>query len=131
MKIFLINEEEKAKQIRQLKKLKSECIKLYWSQTITDLPEVVRSALDTIKVFVDQKIGEVCKEDVPVGTLSDEDEDAVVALLRKYPELGAILGSCVILAGEEAEKTAEFLDGKAVPKVLLDAISSGKNVVLF
>ena len=131
MKIFLINEEEKAKQIRQLKKLKSECIKLYWSQTITDLPEDVRSALDTIKVFVDQTIGEVCKEDVPVGTLSDEDEDAVVALLRKYPELGAILGSCVILAGEEAEKTAEFLDGKAVPKVLLDAISSGKNVVLF
>lgn len=131
MKIFLISEEEKAKQIRQLQKLNSECIRLYWSRTITDLPEDVRSALDTIEGFVEKKVYEICPEDTLVGSLSGEEWDAVMTLSRKDPELRAILGSCVILAGEEAQKTAELLDGKAVPKVLLDAISSGKNVVLF
>ena len=48
MKIYLINNENEAKQIGQLLKLNAECAKLHWSKTMPDIPANVISSLEII-----------------------------------------------------------------------------------
>ena len=131
MKIYLIDNENDAKQIGQLMKLNAECAKLHWSKSIKNLPAEVLSSLEILESYVENKVYEVCTEKMLVGSLSEDDEASIMALMRKAPELRATLGVGVIMAGAEAKSTSVLLEGKSVPKALLSAIASGKNVVLF
>lgn len=131
MKIYLISNENEAKQISQLLKLNAECAKLHWSKTMSDIPTNVMSSLETLESFVEEKVYSVCNEKTYVGSLTEDEESAMMALLRKSPELRATLGVGVVMAGTESKKVATLLEGKAISKGLLTAINSGKNVVLF
>lgn len=131
MKIYLINSENDAKQIRQLLKLNSECAKLHWSKTIKDLPAVVIDALGTLEEFVEERICEICTEETFARSLSEDEESALMTLLRKTPELRVSLGVGVVMAGEEARNVSALLEGKTSLAALRTAINSGKNVVLF
>lgn len=131
MKIYLIDNENDAKQIGQLMKLNAECAKLHWSKTIKNLPAEVLSSLETLESYIEEKVYEICTEKVLVGSLSEDEESAVMSLMRKVPELRATLGIGVIMAGAEAKSVSALLEGKAIPKSLLSAITSGKNVILF
>lgn len=131
MKIYLISNEKEAKQIRELLKLNAECAKLHWSKTISDIPTNVISSLEALESFVEEKVYAVCNERTSGGYLNEEEEAAMMALLRKNPELRATLGVGVVMAGEEAKNMSKLLEGKNVAKTLLAALNSGKNVVLF
>ena len=131
MKIFLINNVNEAMQIKQLLKLNSECAKLHWSKTITDIPTNVISSLETLESFVEERVYEVCTEKTCVNSLTEDEEKAVISLLRKNSELRETLGVGVVMAGEEADRVNKLLEGKNVPKALHVAINSGRNVVLF
>lgn len=131
MKIYLIDNENDAKQISQLMKLNAECAKLHWSKTIKYLPAEVLSSLETLESYIEEKVYEICTEKMLVGSLSEDEESAVMSLMRKVPELRATLGIGVIMAGAEAKSVSALLEGKAIPKSLLSAITSGKNVILF
>ena len=131
MKVYLIDNENDAKQISQLMRLNAECAKLHWSKTIKNLPTEVMSSLETLESYVEEKVYEVCTEKVLVGSLNEDEESAVMSLMRKVPELRASLGVGVVMAGAEAKKVSELLEGKSVSGTLLTAIASGKNVILF
>ena len=131
MKVYLIDNENDAKQISQLMRLNAECAKLHWSKTIKNLPAEVMSSLETLESYVEEKVYEVCTEKVLVGSLNEDEESAVMSLMRKVPELRASLGVGVVMAGAEAKKVSELLEGKSVSGTLLTAIASGKNVILF
>ena len=131
MKVYLIDNENDAKQISQLMRLNAECAKLHWSKTIKNLPAEVLSSLETLESYVEEKVYEVCTEKVLVGSLNEDEESAVMSLMRKAPELRASLGVGVVMAGAEAKRVSELLEGKAVSGTLLSAIVSGKNVILF
>lgn len=131
MKIYLIDNENDAKQIGQLMKLNAECAKLHWSKTIKNIPTEVLVSLETLESYVEEKVYEVCTEKVLVGVLSEAEESAVMSIIRKVPELRTSLGVGVIMAGEEAKAVSKLLEGKTIPKKLLSAINSGKNVALF
>lgn len=131
MKIYLISSENDAKQIGQLLKLNSECAKLHWSKTIRDLPTDVISSLETLETFVEENVYEVCTEKTLVSSLSEDEEMAIMTLLRKTPELRATLGVGVVIAGEEANKVLNIIKEENVSKALVDALASGKNVILF
>ena len=131
MKIYLISDECDAVQIRQLLKLNADCAKLHWSKTIKDIPTDVISSLEIIESFVEEKVYEVCTEKTLAGSLSDDEEMTIIALLRKTPELRSTLGEGVVMAGEEAKRVSALLEGKTTSETLLSAINSGKNVVLF
>ena len=131
MKIYLIDNENDAKRICQLLKLNSECAKLHWSRTIKDLSAEVLTALETLESFVEEKVYEVCTEKTLAGSLSEDEESALMALLRKAPELRATLGEGVVMAGEEAKNVSQLLEGRDTSEALLAAIKSGKNVILF
>lgn len=131
MKIYLISNENEAKQISQLLKLNSECAKLHWPKTIKELPMDVISSLETLESFIEDKVYEVCTEKNCESSLTEDEESAIMALLRKNPKLRETLGVGVVMAGAEAEKVTKLLEGKVISKALLTAINSGKNVVLF
>lgn len=131
MKIYLISSESKARQVGQLLKLNSECVKLHWSKSIKDLPTEVISSLETLESFVEKKVYEVCTEETMVKSLTEEEEMSVIDLLKKIPELRTTLGTGVVMAGEVACCVAEILEKNAGAEILLPAIKSGQNVILF
>lgn len=131
MKIYLIDNENDAKQICQLMKLNAECAKLHWSKTIKNIPAEVLSSLETLESYIEDKVYEICTEKALVGSLSEDEESSIMSLMREAPELRATLGVGVVMAGAEAKCTSALLEGKSVPRSLLSAIASGKNVVLF
>lgn len=131
MKIYLIDKEDVARQLGQLLKLNSECAKLHWSRTTENLSKDVIESLETIESFVEGKVYAVCTEKKLVGSLTENEETEMMALLRKNPELRSTLGTGVVMAGEEAKTVTRFLDGKKISNVLTTAIASGKNVILF
>ena len=131
MKIYLISNENDAKQISQLIKMNSESAKLNRSKTITVLSTEVIAALETLEGFVEEKVYAVCTEKTVASSLSEDEESALMELLRKNPELRETLGVGVVMAGEEATNVSNLLEGKTSSKALLSAINSGKNVVLF
>lgn len=131
MKIYLISNENDAKEICQLLKLNSECAKLHWSRTIKDLPSEVLSSLETLENFVEKKVYEVCTEKTLAASLNEDEESALMALIREKPELRSTLGTGVVMAGEEAQTVSKLIAEKNPSKSLLSAINSGKNIVLF
>ena len=131
MKIYLIDKESVAKQLSQLLKLNSECVKLHWSRIINDIPNDVIDSLENIESFVEEKVYEVCTDKNLIGALTEDEESEMIALIRKMPELRSTLGKGVVMAGEEANTVAKALNGKNISKALTAAIASGKNVILF
>ena len=85
----------------------------------------------TIESFVEEKVYEICTEKNIVGSLNEDEEETIMTLIRKTPELRATLGVGVVMAGTEAKCVAKFLKGKSVSEALIVALYSGKNVVLF
>lgn len=131
MKIYLIDKDDVTKQLCQLLKLNAECAKLHWSRSITDIPSEVMTSLETIESFVEDKVYVFCNDKNCVGTLSEAEEDEIMSLLRRKPELRETIGTGIISAGKEAKSVSMALSNEAVSKKLMDAIASGKNVVLF
>ena len=67
MKIYLINNENEAKQISQLLKLNAECAKLHWSKTMPDIPANVISSWRLLNLLLKKKfIRFVTRTHVPV-----------------------------------------------------------------
>lgn len=131
MKIYLINNDIQAKQISQLLRLNAECVKFQWSTIIKDIPNNVRESLECIEMYIEEKIYEVCTENNLVGRLTEEEENELFALIRKKQELKYTLGTGIVVAGEEANKVSELLKSEKVSQNIIDAINSGKSVVLF
>ena len=131
MKIYVINNEIQTKQVSQLLRLNSECAKLQWSTLIADIPNNVIKSLEILELFIEERIYEVCSENKLVGSLTEEEEEELLTLIRKKYELKLTLGTGVVISGEEADKVAELLEGEKVSQDLLKAIKSGENVVLF
>lgn len=131
MKIYVINNEIQTKQVSQLLRLNTECAKLQWSTLIEDIPNNVIKSLEILELFIEERIYEVCNENKLVGSLTEEEEEELLTLIRKKYELKLTLGTGVVISGEEADKVAELLEGEKVSQDLLKAIKSGENVVLF
>ena len=131
MKIYLINNDIQAKQISQLLRLNAECVKFQWSTIIKDIPNNVRESLECIEMYIEEKIYEVCTENNLVGCLTEEEENELFALIRKKQELKFTLGTGIVIAGEEANKVSELLKSEKISKNIINAINSGKSVVLF
>lgn len=131
MKIYLINNDIQAKQISRLLRLNAECVKFQWSTIIKDIPNNVRESLECIEMYIEEKIYEVCTENNLVGRLTEEEENELFALIRKKQELKFTLGTGIVIAGEEANKVSELLKSEKVSQNIIDAINSGKSVVLF
>lgn len=131
MKLFRVADTETALQLRQLIQLNGECARLHWSRTAWDLPAEVQDALETVEAYIEKKVYSYCDANNLIGELPSEDEEALLQLMRKEPELKATLGSGVILAGKETADMHRLLAAKSAPRLVMDAVQSGGNIVFF
>ena len=130
MKIYLIKDEATAIQLAQLLKLNAECVKLHWSRTIKDIPVDVSKALETIEIFVENTVLNSCSNSL-LGELNDEEENLLMSAIKKNTELRNTIGLGVVLSGKQADEVKNIINGMNIPKLIEEAVASGKNVILF
>ena len=54
-----------------------------------------------------------------------------MSAIKKNTELRNSIGLGVVLAGKQADEVTRMISGMNIPKIVVDAIESGKNVILF
>lgn len=130
MKVYLIKDESTAIQLAQLLKLNAECVKLHWSRTIKNIPADVSKALETIEIFVENTVLNSCSNSF-FGELNDEEENLLMSAIKKNAELRNTIGLGVVLSGKQADEVKNIINGMNIPKLIEEAVASGKNVILF
>ncbi len=130
MKIYIIDDKNVAKQLVQLFKLNSECVRLHWSRTIKNLPSEVGKALEVIENFVEEQVEKICSKDI-FAELSNDDENILMASIRENTELKRIVGKGVIFTGEEIENVKKYIGLCQLPQVIIDALEFNENVIIF
>lgn len=128
MNIYIIKDESQAQDILQLLKLNSECAKLHWSRRISVSSDVI-NALSTVEMFVETKIKDICGN--PINTLSEAEEDAMLDLIRKHPNLRETLGVGVIMRGKQSKNLLSVIKSGDGFDKLIDACNSDSNIVVF
>lgn len=128
MTIYTSDNKSNAEQMRQLLRLNSECVRLHWSRSITNVPDNVYDALDTIEAFVESYVKERCEL---FNELSENEEDAVIAFIRSTSDLNVSLGTGVIMAGSEADNAKALIGSNDEVSKVIAALETGKNVILF
>ncbi|MGN8807566.1 MULTISPECIES: hypothetical protein [unclassified Blautia] len=130
MKVYSIKDESVAKQLAQLISLNAECVKLQWSRTITDVPNNVMSALETIEGYVENVIENKCGGSL-VGELSQTDEDNMISIIKKNPELRSTIGLGVVYAGAQTKQVNDIAKKVEMPKIICDALDLNANTIIF
>lgn len=130
MKLYLVDDSDSALACVQLIRLGAECAKLQWSRTIPDVPEDVTKALTTIQEYAESKTIALCGNNSFFAELNEETEDHLLSLLKKSDVLKRIVGSSVIMAGNQSKVVLKEIKGDKKLEILTDAISSGKSVIL-
>lgn len=131
MNLFLLDSKEAAMVCRQLTRLDADCASLLWSRSIPSVPENVSEALETIQEFTKEKLCEICADGVRELTWSDGQAETLFAAFQKSAQLKAIMGSGVVLAGEEAETVQRELAGFPELASIAELLRTGKNLVLY
>ena len=129
MKIYLIEDISLANNILQLSNLNAECVKTHWQTFAKDIPTNVINALGTIEEYAENKIAEFGGE--PMSELSESEEEALLAAIRKETAIREILGSGVIFPGTPCEEVLKVINNYDNLEKVKDALKSGKIVVIF
>ena len=130
MKLFLVNDQEAAQACRQLIRLNSDCSRLQWSRSIKGIPEDVLDALETVQDFSGRKLEEICSSAVKKTELTEEQEQILLSAFKKSKDLKKIVGSGVVLAGEEAKAVQTELCAVPELQIITDMLKLGKHLVL-
>lgn len=130
MKLYLVDDSDSALACAQLIRLGAECAKLQWSRTIPDVPEDVTKALATIQEYAESKTIALCGNKSFFAELDEETEGHLLSLFKKSDVLKRMVGSSVIMAGNQSKVVLKEIKGDKKLEILTDAISSGKSVVL-
>lgn len=130
MKCYVIDNNEMARNYKQLLKLNAECAKLQWSKTLTNLPQNVGESLAVLQEFTELKLGEECNQNSFVGEVNEDTEEKLFKLFRKSNLLKETLGVGVVLSGNEASDVVEELKKNGVPSSFLQLIQVDKNFIM-
>lgn len=128
MNIYLTDDRQNAENMAQLLKLNSECVKLQWSKTIADIPVRVTEALNTVEEYIDQAVAN-CTEFF--AEMTDEEENEMISIIKKYPDLRKTLGTGVIFQGEQQKELQSIAENEDALRKIKAALATGKNVIIF
>ena len=129
MVIYLLESADAAKMCRQLLQLSDGCSLLQWSKNVKNIPTDVLNSLEIIQDFVNEKVYEYCGQNRH-AELSSQGVDYIDSLSQKSDYLKKTLGSGVVLAGEESDKVLAELTESDEIKSVIEALNSGKNLVI-
>lgn len=128
MKIYILKDVQDARDCRQLMSLKSDCIKLEWSKTMTNIPSDVFESLGCIEQFVDSKISDMCKNNIDQFEINEDEEMAILAAIKKEKFLKETIGTGVVLE-DEIDSTLVVVSNLNLP-TLSNALKLHKNCII-
>ncbi len=128
MRAYQLKNEIKAKKLRHLLLLNAECIRLKWSRDFKDIPDTVSDSLDSIISYISTTVPKECEP--VVVSLSDDEEEAVINVIKVNPIIRESLGSGVVLQGEEAVTVLKIIKNEVLLSKLVFILESGKNLIL-
>ncbi len=131
MRLFSVDREDDAAQVRQLLALNSECVTLHWSKKITNVPLSVLNALGTVENFVEEKVGSYCTAGSEIIELNDDEETSLFKMIRTHMGLKRTIGTGVILRGKEVDEVKSIIAGAPELVKINNFLNSNKNYVLF
>ncbi len=128
MKIYYVD-NEKIKDVKQLIRLNSECVRLHWSSLSKNIPTNVLDSIVTIEDYVVNLIPDICNQ--CVGNIPETEEEMLIEIINKEPSIKDNFGTGVICYGTEADSVRTVLDKYAGLEKVKEALNSGNNVVFF
>lgn len=130
MKIYLLKNESVAIQQKLLYNLKSQCTKIEWSKHIKNLPNDVSQSIKILKSFSESFFSENCNDNNTFDELNEQEIELMFSLFRKSTLLKEILGSGVVLSGEEASIVIDELTKiNALNKIVI-ALQTGNCIAI-
>ena len=129
MKLYLIKDDEIAKQFRQLNRLNADCVSFRWSKTFVEKPKEVTEALDVIENYIYDIFDKYCNKETLFREVNESDKQQIFSLFRCSSVLEKVLGSGVILSSEKEIVIAE-LKKHPVFNSILAAVNTGQNVLI-
>lgn len=129
MKIYTISDDNAIGNILMLIRLSGDCTSLCWSRSINNIPDDIVESIETVGDYAEIKARELCGS--PKGELTDDEESAMLKLIRENPIIKESLGTCVVRRGKQAQEVSEILKVEKGFEKIQAAIESGENVVIF
>ena len=79
--------------------------------------------------YVENEVRVSCTE--IFSELTDEEENEIFSMIKKYPDLLKTLGTGVILKGEQQVALQTIIEREGVLGKIKDALTIEKNVIIF
>lgn len=130
MKLYALKCVDAAQVCRQLIRLSSDCASLKWSRSIRDLPDEVQDALETVQDYAETRLEEFCTEGELIRELSDDEETLWHQCSKRSETLRRLMGSGVILAGDEAKTVREALTEISEARFIVESLDIAQSLVL-
>lgn len=87
-------------------------------------------ALETVQDFSSRRMDEICSSAVKKAELTEDQEQLLFSAFKKSEDLKKIMGSGVVLAGEEAKAVRTKLCAVPELQIITDMLKPGKHLVL-
>lgn len=124
MKIYLVENKNTALLVRELIALNISCAALEWS-TRLEVPKNVIEAAQTVAEYAEIMISNLCEE---YAELNDSQTSKLISIDSKVK---TIIATGVILNGEKTAELKQLINSDNDFNKLVEAIDTGKNVVIF
>jgi hypothetical protein len=128
MNVYVVKNDKNAKDILQLLKLYYECARVHTSKSIT-IPRSITGNLGNTEQWIEAEVEKMAGS--PRDELTEEQENALINVIKKNKNLKDSLGTGVILRGKDAQDVSRVIRNISALEKVQSAISTGNNVVIF
>lgn len=129
-KIYLCEDIQQTKLLRRLMSIDAFCSLMELGRRMPEINSKEKEAVKIILKYTAKNISEQLKKCEFFAKENSKEDDEESAVTKESMLLRATIGTCCILAGEEAEVTLNELQRLGKCKTLQEALKTGKNVIL-
>ncbi len=129
-KIYLCNDITQAKLLRKLIKIRSACILLKNDYRLPNLTNELRLNADSIYNYCNKNIATQLKNCELFDISTEQDDNERTKAYEKSIPLSQYLGSCCVLAGDEAEIVINELKRIDMCAKIQKALATGRSVLI-
>ena len=129
-KIYLCEDRKDALVLRRLYTIDAFCSLIEMGRNVPDVSNKEKEAARIILNYTNKNILKTLKRCKLYAKESSREDDEETAVIKESLLLKQTIGSCCILAGEEAEVTLYELEILSKCKTIQEALKTGKNIIL-
>ncbi len=131
IKIYLCDDEKQAKLLRKLMRIQTSCMLVKNDYRLPNVEKDIRASADIVYKYCNKSISAELKKCKSFASMKEADVDKMNSLCDQSPVLQNALGSCCVIAGEEATIVLSELKKYDMLRDLQKALETGKNLILW